>query len=73
MFQVYELCLLYAKFNDHNVITAALETLNELLQDSSATLIKRLTMKGGLTASTIHKHDNRGSTLSLGEESKSNF
>ncbi|XP_065225356.1 huntingtin isoform X2 [Planococcus citri] len=69
LIQVYELCLQYAKYHDHNVITAALETLNELLQEASPLLIRRLTTKGGLTASTIRKRNDLGSTLSLGGES----
>ncbi|BES96378.1 huntingtin [Nesidiocoris tenuis] len=53
MIQVYELCLHWTHHSDHNVITAALETLNELLTSPPKQLLAAVTSPQGLNRSRI--------------------
>ncbi len=57
MFQIYELLLFYTKHVDHNVVTASLETLQQLLRAAPPPLLKVLTTRGAITATTIYEHD----------------
>lgn len=52
--QIYELCLHCAVNRDHNVVTAALETLNILLSNPSRGFKNALLHPGGITRSYIH-------------------
>ena len=54
LFQVYELCLHWTGHNDHNIITASLETLNQLLTTPPAQLSAVLLSPSGLSRSRIH-------------------
>lgn len=55
--QVYELCLHYAANSDHNIVNAALETLNTLLQNSPSEFIATLLSAEGITQSRITASD----------------
>ena len=55
--QIYELLLYYTKHDDHNVVTAALETLHQLLKTAPQALLKVLTTKGSITSTSIYEHD----------------
>lgn len=46
--QVYELTLHYAQHPDHNVVTGALELLQQLLRTPPPELLRALTTPGGL-------------------------
>lgn len=46
--QVYELTLRYAQHPDHNVVTGALELLQQLLRTPPPALLRALTTPGGL-------------------------
>ncbi|XP_014242056.1 huntingtin [Cimex lectularius] len=56
--QIYELCLYWTHHSDHNVVTSALETLNELLSSPPSQLVKILTDNQGLERSRIHVASN---------------
>uniref|UniRef100_A0ACB8E7E6 Uncharacterized protein n=1 Tax=Sphaerodactylus townsendi TaxID=933632 RepID=A0ACB8E7E6_9SAUR len=49
LIQVYELTLRYARHRDHNVVTGALELLQQLLRTPPPDLLLALTTAGGLT------------------------
>ncbi|XP_073969271.1 huntingtin isoform X3 [Rhodnius prolixus] len=51
--QVYELCLYWTHHLDHNVVTAALETLNELLSSPPSQLLPLLLSNTGFGRSRI--------------------
>lgn len=63
-FQIYEFCFKYASYQDHNVVTAALETLHQLLLSAFASLVEKLMTKG-ITQSSVLRREHHGSTLSL--------
>ena len=52
--QVFELLLYYLDHKDHNVVTASLETLQQLLKCPPPGLVQLLTTRGSLTESTIY-------------------
>ncbi|KAL0277158.1 UNVERIFIED_CONTAM: hypothetical protein PYX00_004532 [Menopon gallinae] len=54
LIQTYELCLHYSKSKDHNVVTASLETLNQLLQSPPQELESLLLSPSGFSRSYIH-------------------
>ncbi|CAH1404496.1 unnamed protein product [Nezara viridula] len=54
LIQVFELCLHLTQHEDHNIVTAALETLNELLTTPPALLLPVLFNQQGLSRSRIH-------------------
>lgn len=51
--QVYELCLHYILNGDHNIVNAALETLNILLQNAPQELKIMLLSPNGLVKSRL--------------------
>ncbi|XP_008191527.2 huntingtin [Tribolium castaneum] len=53
LLQIYELCLHYFSNKDHNVVNAALETLNVLLQNCSLELRQILLSESGVDKSRI--------------------
>ncbi|XP_022909585.2 huntingtin [Onthophagus taurus] len=66
--QIYELCLHYLSYNDHNIINMALETLNILLQNCQKELKEVLLSKSGITQSKIKHIDpdlNKGSPYEM--------
>ena len=52
--QIFELLLHYLDHKDHNVVTASLETLQQLLKCPPPGLVQLLTTRGSLTESTIY-------------------
>ncbi|KAK7570769.1 hypothetical protein V9T40_010136 [Parthenolecanium corni] len=64
LLQIYEFCFKYASYQDHNVVTAALETLHQLLLSAFASLVEKLMTKG-ITQSSVLRREHHGSTLSL--------
>uniref|UniRef100_A0A1B6D7Q0 Huntingtin n=1 Tax=Clastoptera arizonana TaxID=38151 RepID=A0A1B6D7Q0_9HEMI len=57
LIQVYELCLHCTYDSNHNVVTAALETLHQLLTSAPTSLIEVLMSDDGLTRSRIMPTD----------------
>ena len=55
--QIYELLLYYTRHSDHNVVTASLETLQQLLKAAPQTLLKILTTEGSITSTSIYEED----------------
>ncbi|KAL1138044.1 hypothetical protein AAG570_009739 [Ranatra chinensis] len=53
LIQVYELCLNWTHHSDHNIVTAALETLNQLLSTPPPQFLSVLLSSQGLTRSRI--------------------
>ncbi len=56
-FQIYELLLFYTKHADHNVVTASLETLQQLLRAAPQPLLSVLTSPGSIPATSIYQQD----------------
>ena len=54
LWQVFELLLYYLDHKDHNVVTAALETLQQLFKTPPPGLVQLLTTRGGLRESSVH-------------------
>ncbi|KAK7793413.1 hypothetical protein R5R35_014313 [Gryllus longicercus] len=57
MIQVYELCLHFSNSSDHNVVVAALETLQQLLQSPPPDFLQVLLSSEGITRSRITIND----------------
>ena len=57
VFQVYELLLYYSGHTDHNVVTAALETLHQLLRNTPPQLRHLLVTKGSIKSTSIFEKD----------------
>ncbi|XP_069797989.1 huntingtin isoform X3 [Narcine bancroftii] len=55
--QAYELTLHYTQHRDHNVVTAALETLQQLFRTPAPELLRALTNAGGITGVSIARDD----------------
>ncbi|XP_060528068.1 huntingtin [Cylas formicarius] len=56
LLQIYELCMYYLKSENHNVINAAFETLNILLQTASVELKATLLNPRGIDKARIYKN-----------------
>ncbi|XP_064630020.1 huntingtin-like [Lineus longissimus] len=57
LIQIYELTLYYSNHTDHNVVTAALETLQQLLKTPPPPLLRVLLLPGGINRTTIYQDD----------------
>ena len=57
LFQLYEVLLYYSGHCDHNVVTASLETLQQLLKVPPPLLVLMLTSHGRIVASSIFAQD----------------
>jgi len=55
--QVYEVLLHYSGHDDHNVVTATLETLQQLLKAPPPLLVHMLTTPGSIVASSVFAKD----------------
>ncbi len=55
--QIYELLLYLIGHSDSTVVTAALETLHQLLRSPPALLLPVLTTVGSITRTSIYEHD----------------
>ncbi|XP_022080674.1 huntingtin-like isoform X2 [Acanthaster planci] len=55
--QIYEFLLNCTQHTDHNVVTATLETLQQLLRTTPPPLLKILLCKGGITVTTIFEEE----------------
>ena len=53
--QVLEVLLHYLGHDDHNVVTASLETLGQLLRTPPPQILPILTKVGGIPCSTVHE------------------
>ncbi|XP_077157717.1 huntingtin isoform X3 [Paroedura picta] len=77
LIQVYELTLHYTQHRDHNVVTGALELLQQLLRTPPPDLLLALTTLGGVTqvgvpqdeASSRHRSDSIGELMAGGGSS----
>ena len=56
-FQIYEFLLYCTQHSDHNVVTATLETLQQLLRTPPPPLHKLLLTRGGITHKTVFEED----------------
>ncbi|KAL5022595.1 hypothetical protein ScPMuIL_001750 [Solemya velum] len=61
LMQIYQLLLYYMGHFDHNVVTASLEALHQLLRNPSHNLYKFLTTKGAVNKTLIYQKDLEGS------------
>ncbi|XP_074640755.1 huntingtin-like [Tubulanus polymorphus] len=57
--QIYELLLHYSGHTDHNVVTASLETLQQLLRTPPPDLVKVLVTRGSIICTSIYPDDVR--------------
>ncbi|XP_068926815.1 huntingtin isoform X1 [Petaurus breviceps papuanus] len=57
LIQVYELTLHYTQHQDHNVVTGALELLQQLFKTPPAELLQALTTAGGIGQVTVTKEE----------------
>ena len=55
--QVFEVLLFYLNHTDHNVVTASLETLQQLLKTTPAPLLDILLTQGSIQKSSIFEKD----------------
>ena len=55
--QVYEVLLHYSGHDDHNVVTATLETLQQLLKAPPPLLVHMLTTPGSIVSSSVFAKD----------------
>lgn len=55
--QILQLLLYHAHHPDHNVVTAALEALQQLLKNPHPALLHVLLTKGGITRTHIYQAD----------------
>ncbi|ELW62765.1 Huntingtin [Tupaia chinensis] len=62
--QVYELTLHHTQHQDHNVVTGALELLQQLLRTPPPELLQALTMAGGIGQLTVAKDESSGRSRS---------
>nr|XP_056711144.1 huntingtin [Euleptes europaea] len=60
LIQVYELTLHYTQHRDHNVVTGALELLQQLLRTPPPDLLLALTTAGGITQVGVSKDETSG-------------
>lgn len=56
-FQVYELTLHYTQHQDHNVVTGALELLQQLFRTPPPELLHALTACGGIAQVSVSKDE----------------
>ncbi|KAG7458857.1 hypothetical protein MATL_G00225080 [Megalops atlanticus] len=57
LIQVYELTLHYAQHSDHNVVTAALELLQQILRTPPPELLRALVTPGGIASVTVSRDE----------------
>ena len=57
--QIFELLLHYTHHADHNVVTASLETLQQLLRRPPPALLPLLTTRGSISRTSIFPHDQK--------------
>ncbi|XP_054855013.1 huntingtin isoform X2 [Eublepharis macularius] len=57
LIQVYELTLHYTQHQDHNVVTGALELLQQLLRTTPPDLLRALTTAGGIAQGSVSKDE----------------
>lgn len=57
VFQVYELTLHYTQHQDHNVVTGALELLQQLFRTPPPELLHALTSLGGIAQVSVSKDE----------------
>jgi len=58
--QVYELTLHYTQHRDHNVVTAALELLQQMFRTPPPELLHMLISPGSIPHATVFRHDVEG-------------
>ncbi len=56
-FQVYEALLYFTSHPDHNVVTASLETLQQLLRNTPLSLLKILITPGSIRKTSVYQKD----------------
>ncbi|NXY84945.1 HD protein, partial [Alcedo cyanopectus] len=64
LIQVYELTLHYTQHQDHNVVTGALELLQQLFRTPPPDLLHALTASGGISQVSVSKDDSASRTRS---------
>ncbi|KAG8508650.1 LOW QUALITY PROTEIN: Huntingtin [Galemys pyrenaicus] len=62
--QIYEMTLHYTQHQDHNVVTGALELLQQLLRTPPPELLQALTAAGGIAQLTAARAESRGRSRS---------
>ncbi|XP_064193966.1 huntingtin-like [Anguilla rostrata] len=65
LMQVYALTLHYMQHRDHNVVTAALELLQQVFRTPPPALLRALTTPGGVPNASVTRQDGRGGVAEL--------
>ena len=68
--QILQALLHYSGHNDHNVVTASLESLQQLFRTPPSSLRIQLLTRGGISRSYIFKHDSKTEEQSRVESNK---